>query len=76
MKLKLGMTVTVKLDDEELRFLIVRTNDSGEERLSLNTPLARLLGGMAINDTLTWRVRPTDDETMRVKLVKVEEATE
>ena len=74
MKLKLGMTVTVKLDGEELRFLIVRTNDSGKERLSLKTPLARLLGGMAVGDTLTWRVRPTDDETLRVELMKVEVA--
>jgi transcription elongation GreA/GreB family factor len=70
------MTVTVKLNDEELQFLIVHAGGDGKERLSLKAPLARLLGGMAVGDTLTWRISVPDGELMRVELVKVEEATE
>lgn len=75
MKLKTGMIVTVKLDDEELQFLIVATGGDGKERLSLKAPLARLLGRMAVDDTLTWRAQVDGAEPMRVELVKVEEKT-
>ena len=74
MKLKPGMTVTVKLDNEELQFLIVHTGGDGAERLSLKTPLARLLSRMAVGDTVKWLVEVPGGETMRVELVKVEEA--
>ena len=74
MKLKPGMTVTVKLDDEELQFRIVHTGGDGKERLSLKAPLARLLGAMTVGNTLTWRAQVAGGELMRVELVKVEEA--
>jgi len=73
MKLKAGMTVTVRLDDEELQFLIVYAGGDGKERLSLKAPLARLLGGMGVGDSLTWRAQVAGGETMRVKLMRVEE---
>ena len=76
MKLKAGMIATVKLNDEEYQFLLVHTGGDGKERLSLKAPLARLLGGMAVGDTLTWQVQVAGGETMRVELVKVEEADE
>ena len=76
MNFKPGMTVTVKLNDEELQFLIVHTGGDGKERLSLKAPLARLLGRMAIGDTLTWQAQVADAESMRVELVGVEEATD
>ena len=76
MKLKPGMTVTVKLNnDEELRFLIVHTGGDGKEKMSLEAPLARILGGLGIGDWLWWRVDVPGGELMRVELVKVEEAT-
>ena len=79
MKLKPGMTVTVKLNDEELRFLIVRTGGDGKERLSLKAAMAVLLGGMAIGNWLWWRVEDSDGELLellRVELIAVEEATD
>ena len=74
MKLKPNMVVTVKLDDEELQFRIVPTGGDGKESLSLEAPLARLLGGMTIGDTLKWQPQVRGAEPMRVELVKVEEA--
>lgn len=74
MKLKPGMAVTVKLNDEEYQFLLVHTDGNGKNRLSLKAPLARVLGGMGIGDILTWQVQAVDGETVRVELVKVEEA--
>ena len=76
MKLKPGMTVTVKLNDEKLQFLIVHAGGDGKERLSLKAPLARLLGAMAVGATLKWRAQVADAESMRVELVGVEEATD
>ena len=76
MKLKPGMTVTVKLDNEELRFLIVHAGGDGKERLSLKAPLARLMGGMTIGDWWWWRVEVPGGELLRVELVKVEEAAD
>lgn len=73
MKLEAGTTVTVRLDDEELQFLLVHAGGDGKERLSLEAPLVRLLGGMGIGDTLTWQVQVAGGETMRVKLVAAED---
>ena len=73
MKLEPGMTVTVRLDDEELCFRIVATGGDGKERLSLKAPLARLLGAMAVGDALTWQASVAGSAPMRVKLVKVED---
>lgn len=76
MRLKAGMTVTIKLNDEEHQFLLVHKDGDGKERLSLESPLARLLGGMAVGDALMWQAQVVDAESMRVELVKVEEVTE
>ena len=72
MKLKVGTTATVKLDDEEYQFLLVHTGGNGKERLSLKAPLARLLGRIAIGEAVKWLVEVPDGETMRVELVKME----
>jgi len=74
MKLKAGTVVTVRLDGEELQFLIVATGGDGIEKLSLKAPLAQILGGMGIGDTLTWQASVPGAPTMKVKLVRVEEA--
>lgn len=73
MKLKPGMTVTVELNDEEQQFRIVHSDGDGQEYLSLEAPLAKILGGMAVGDTLKWRVDVPGGALLRVKLVKVEE---
>lgn len=75
MKLKPGMLVTVRLDGEELRFLIVATGGDGTERLSLKAPLAKLLSVMMVGDTVRmWTSAIEGAEPMRVELVKAEEA--
>ena len=74
MKLEAGTTVTVKLNDEKYRFLLVHTGGDGVESLSLKAPLAHLLGAMAVGDTVKWLVEVPGGEAMRVELVKVEEA--
>ena len=74
MKLKAGTMVTVKLDGEELHFLLVHTGGDGKERLSLKAPLAQLLDGMGVGNTCTWQASVPGSEEMRVELVKVEEA--
>lgn len=73
MKLEAGTTATVKLNDEEYRFLLVHAGGDGKERLSLKAPLAKLLDGMAVGDMLTWRADVAGAEKMTVELVAVEE---
>jgi len=75
MKLKLGMIVTVKLNNEELQLRVVATGGDGKECLSLKAPLVRLLSAMAIGDTLTWQAPVAGAEPMKVELARVEEAT-
>jgi len=70
-KLKAGMTVIVKIDNMEYSFLLVHIGGDGKERLSLEAPLARLLGGMAVGDWAWWRADVPDGELMRVELVEV-----
>jgi len=73
MELKAGTVVTVKLNGEELHFLLVHTGGNGVERLSLKSPLARLLGAMTAGDACTWQALVEGAESMHVELVKMEE---
>lgn len=73
MKLEVDMVVTVKLNNEELRFRIVHSDGDGEECLSLKAPLAKILGAIGIGDWIWWRADVPDGDLMRVELVKVEE---